>query len=397
MFPIVERPSAQSAAITIAMPARMSGLSSRCAEESGRTGDDGAVRVAEDDPRAHRDELVDEEEPALEHLLEDEHRPRRLRRRDDRDRREVGGERGPDAALDLRDLAAEVVDARAAAAPAGTRSVDSPTSSSMPSLRNAGTIEIRSSGSTSSIIEVAARDGREGGEARDLDVLRADAVRPAAEPLDALDVEDVRADALDPRAERDEEAAEILDVRLARGMADDRLALREHGRHDRVLGRHHRRLVEVQPLPDEAARLGGRRRRSIAISTPSSANAWMCVSRRRRPITSPPGGGTTARPKRASSGPASRNEARISRQRSGSSSVFVMPELSTRTSFGPDPGRVGAEVGEQLDHHLDVADARQVRQAHLLGGEHGGGEDRQGAVLVPGRADRAGDAGDRPG
>ena len=30
MFPIVERPSAQSAAITIAIPARMSGLSSRC-------------------------------------------------------------------------------------------------------------------------------------------------------------------------------------------------------------------------------------------------------------------------------------------------------------------------------------------------------------------------------
>ena len=61
----------------------------------------------------------------------------------------------------------------------------------------------------------------------------------------------------------------------------------------------------------------------------------MCVSSRLRPITSPPGGGTTARPKRASSGPASRNEARISRQRSGSSSVFETPELSTRTSFGP--------------------------------------------------------------
>ena len=36
--------------------------------------------------------------------------------------------------------------------PGGTRSVDSPTSSSIPSLRNAGTIEIRSSGSTSSIV-----------------------------------------------------------------------------------------------------------------------------------------------------------------------------------------------------------------------------------------------------
>ena len=37
----------------------------------------------------------------------------------------------------------------------------------------------------------------------------------------------------------------------------------------------------------------------------------MCGSSRRRPITSPPGGGTLARPSRASSGPASRNDARI--------------------------------------------------------------------------------------
>ena len=36
--------------------------------------------------------------------------------------------------------------------PGGTRTVVSPTSSSIPSLRNAGTIEIRSSGSTSSIV-----------------------------------------------------------------------------------------------------------------------------------------------------------------------------------------------------------------------------------------------------
>ena len=51
-----------------------------------------------------------------------------------------------------------------------------------------------------------------------------------------------------------EEAAEILDVRLAGGMADDRLALGEHRRHDRVLGAHHRRLVEVHALADEACR-----------------------------------------------------------------------------------------------------------------------------------------------
>src|SRR5262245_36478331 len=38
------------------------------AEQLRRPADDDAVRVAQDDPRAHRDELVGEEEPALEHL-----------------------------------------------------------------------------------------------------------------------------------------------------------------------------------------------------------------------------------------------------------------------------------------------------------------------------------------
>src|SRR5205823_6877369 len=71
--------------------------------------DDGPVRVAEDDPRAHADELVDEEEAVLEHLLEDEDRPPRLGRDRERDRGEVGRERWPRPVLDLRYLTAEIV------------------------------------------------------------------------------------------------------------------------------------------------------------------------------------------------------------------------------------------------------------------------------------------------
>src|SRR5262245_615883 len=70
-------------------------------------------------------------------------------------------------------------------------------------------------------------------------------------------------------------------------------------------------------------------------SAPSAANAWTWVSSRRRPITSPPGGGTVTRPKRARSGPARRNDARISRASSASRSVLPMPSGSMRTSFGP--------------------------------------------------------------
>src|SRR3954447_9742482 len=58
--------------------------------------------------------------------------------------------------------------------------------------------------------------------------------------------------------------------------------------------------------------LGAERRmwRSCWTSAPRALKASRCVSRRRRPMTSPPGGGISAEPKRASSGPAVRNEAR---------------------------------------------------------------------------------------
>src|SRR3954466_8208561 len=61
----------------------------------------------------------------------------------------------------------------------------------------------------------------------------------------------------------------------------------------------------------------------------------MCGSSRRRPITSPPGGGAVTRPKRASSGPASRNDARMREQSSGSSSSLCAPAGSMRTSLSP--------------------------------------------------------------
>src|SRR5436190_8570393 len=59
----------------------------------------------------------------------------------------------------------------------------------------------------------------------------------------------------------------------------------------------------------------------------------MCGSSRRRPITSPPGGGTLARPWRASGGPASRNDARMRLARRASISWVVNSAACTRTSF----------------------------------------------------------------
>ena len=134
--------------------------------------------------------------------------------------------------------------------------------------------------------------------------------------------------------------------------------------------------------------LGARRRysRPTSTSAPSAASAIRWVSTRRRPITSPPGGGTSAAPKRASSGPASRIDARIRSHSSGSSLVLV-------TSAGPHAHRVlaqpldvDAERDDQLDHLLDVPDARDVLERHRVGGQQAGCEDGERGVLVAGRA-----------
>ena len=105
---------------------------------------------------------------------------------------------------------------------------------------------MRSSGSTSVDDDLAAGRRREADEARDLDVVRARSgsrrrrargvpwMWRTFEPIPSISA-----------PMRDEEAAEILDVRLAGRVPEHRLALGEHGRHDRVLRAHDGGLVEV--------------------------------------------------------------------------------------------------------------------------------------------------------
>src|SRR3954451_24132790 len=73
--------------------------------------------------------------------------------------------------------------------------------------------------------------------------------------------------------------------------------------------------------------------RSILTSAPSPSHARVCVSMRRRPMTSPPGGGTVTCPQRASSGPANRMEARMRLQSVRSSFVFAMNSARISRSF----------------------------------------------------------------
>ena len=84
------------------------GRADRRGVEPVRADHDRAVRIAENDARAHRDQPVHEEEPALEELLVDEHRPGALRREHERERREVGRETGPRRVVDFRNRAVDV-------------------------------------------------------------------------------------------------------------------------------------------------------------------------------------------------------------------------------------------------------------------------------------------------
>ena len=82
----------------------------------------------------------------------------------------------------------------------------------------------------------------------------------------------------------------------------------------------------------------------------------------------------SARPNRASSGPASRNEARMRSDRVLSTSVWLTPAalIATDVVLAPFGGR--AEPAKEVDHRLDVADPRDVAQHHLLLGEERGRE-----------------------
>ncbi len=202
-----------------------------------------------------------------------------------------------------------------------------------------------------------------------------------------MDVQHVRPDPLDLRADRDEEAAEILDVRLARGVAEHGLALGEHCGHDRVLGSHDGRLVEVHARP--AQPVG--RELVDAVDVDVGAERGERVDVR---VETAPADHVAARRRHGHPPEACEQRAGEQERRANlASELGVEVGLAHAARVDADlvrarPLDVGSEVGEQLDHRLDVADARNVRQPHLVRRERARRENRKRAVLVPRRAHR---------
>ena len=108
-------------------------------------------------------------------------------------------------------------------------------------------------------------------------------------------------------------------------------------------------------------------------------------------MTSPPGGGMRACPKRASSGPASKNEARMRSDspRSSTASALMFAAHSATSWSDSQATRTPSDSSSDSIAPTSLI-LRDVADHDLVLGQDRGGEDGQGTVLVAGRDDRAG-------
>ncbi len=142
--------------------------------------------IAQHDPRAHPYQLVDKEEPGLEHLLEHQQHSGALGGRDDGGGHDVGRKSGPGSVLELGHVATEVgphppllprCNVELAVVERGPDSQAVEPQQSAPQVLAPHRVDGK----------VAIGDGRQPDEAADFDVVRPDGVRRGAQRLPALD------------------------------------------------------------------------------------------------------------------------------------------------------------------------------------------------------------------
>ena len=157
---------------------------------------------------------------------------------------------------------------------------------------------------------------------------------------------------------------EVGDLRLARRVLDDGLALGEHRGGEQVLGG-----ADARELEHDARAATARLARAsmkpctTSISTPIASRPRKCMSSWRLPMLSPPGIATRASPQRASSGPSTLIDARMRRdQLVGRLRRGAGPTASICSSVGAGPLDVRADRAQHVDHHVEVGDGVDVAQ-----------------------------------
>ena len=209
-------------------------------------------------------------------------------------------------------------------------------------------------------------------------------MRAAVQALGTVDGDHIGADALDVGAHLEEHARQVLHVRLAGGVADDGRTGCERRGHEDVLGCHHRGLVHEDIVGTEAAR-GGEDDLAVAVDVRAHGAEGVEVR-----IEAAPSDHIAARGRHHGTA-----EAREQGSREQEGCANQLGELGLHLDLahaggaecelvGPAPADINAEAAQDVEHRVDVADARHVSDVNLLVGEHRRGEDRQGAVLVAG-------------
>jgi len=210
--------------------------------------------------------------------------------------------------------------------------------------------------------------------------------------LDPLDRQQVRADAADAASHRVDHAAEVLHVRLAGRVVQERRALGQHRRHDEVLGRGHARLVQQNALRLEALRgleeigAAGTDRGPEppeAVEMGVDAAAPDHVAARRIEL-----GAAAARQQRP--GEEDRG-ADLAAQRFAQVRALDAPRADAHSPPLAVQLDLSAQLGEQIDHGAHIRDQRQVAEHHRLGGQQARGQHGQRGVLVARHAVHAAD------
>ena len=217
--------------------------------ELRRTGHHHAVRVTLHNARPHADQVVHKVHAAFKHLFKEERGAARLGRQHDQHTHQIGGEHRPRTVLDLGNRVAEIIGGLepltrgqpqaprlAVEAPFDPETLERPLQH-----LEIGRLDIRDRQFTAS------------GQRRHHVAARINVVRPhpllgAMQRPDSLDRQQVRTDAADAPPHRIDHATEILHMRLAGRVVQERRTLGQRRRHDQIFGCGHARLIHQDTL-----------------------------------------------------------------------------------------------------------------------------------------------------
>ena len=182
--------------------------------------------------------------------------------------------------------------------------------------------------------------------------------------------------------------AQVLHVRLGSGVADDGVALGQHGGHDGVFGAGDAHLVEqdIGAVQAVAAHL-----EVVVVELDLGAQ---CLQRQQVRIDAAPADAVAAG--QGHGGAAEAAEHRAGQQHGAAdlleqigAQLGELGVLRAKAQRGALVFDGHAHFREQEQHRAHVADARHVVQGDALFAEQHGRQDRQGGVLVPRRLDIA--------